>query len=75
MTDTPLCIPFGKYKGEHVDAVPASYLLWCADRQWISRYPRIENYIRVNKKELKMDAEAEEFCDREGLGEDDLREY
>lgn len=62
MTDE-LTITFGKYKGEKVDAVPASYLLWCADQDWISRYSKLENYINKNKKDLEKDAAAEEYIE------------
>lgn len=54
-----LIMPFGKYRDQNIEAVPASYLLWCIDEPFISRYARVENYIKKNLKELKKDAEIE----------------
>lgn len=55
-----LCLPFGKYKGQHVESVPAGYLLWCLEQDWISRYSRLHQYILKNKKDLEKDAIYEE---------------
>lgn len=38
-------MPFGKHKGELLSDVPASYLIWLSEQDWISDWPRLKNYI------------------------------
>jgi hypothetical protein len=45
MTDQDL-MPFGKYKGEKMEDVPASYLLWLRDAA--VRHPGVKAYIEDN---------------------------
>lgn len=45
MTDQDL-MPFGKYKGEKMEKVPASYLLWLRDQN--CNHPQIKDYIEEN---------------------------
>lgn len=49
MTDQDL-MPFGKYKGEKMEEVPASYLLWLRD-QGVS-HPGVKAYIEENETVL-----------------------
>lgn len=48
-----LQIPFGKYKGQALDDVPASYLLWLADQDWVDKFPDIKNYIERNRQGIE----------------------
>ena len=50
--------PFGKWKGKRMDKVPASYLDWLADQDWIGSWPRVLAYIEANRK--LIDDELEE---------------
>jgi uncharacterized protein (DUF3820 family) len=45
MTDQDL-MPFGKYKGEKMEKVPASYLLWLRDEGCSN--PDVRDYIEEN---------------------------
>ncbi len=45
MTDQDL-MPFGKYKGEKMEKVPASYLLWLRDQG--CSHPDVRDYIEEN---------------------------
>ena len=56
MTDESL-MPWGKYKGEKIANVPASYLLWLYDNQKCTG--EIKLYIRNNLEGLKQEAESE----------------
>ncbi len=48
-------MPFGKYKGEKMENVPASYLLWLYDENKCNKEVRdyIEDNIDVLKEEVK----------------------
>lgn len=37
--------PFGNYRGQRMDEVPASYLDHLRDANWLSNYPAVEEYI------------------------------
>ena len=50
MTDNDM-MPFGKYKGEKMVNVPASYLLWAIEQQWCRG--EIKQYILNNLDVLK----------------------
>lgn len=52
LTDASL-MPFGKYKGQELINVPASYLLWAYDQEWC-RGP-IKEYIKDNLDALKKE--------------------
>lgn len=43
-------MPFGKYKGTALIDVPANYLKWLSEQDWIEDYPIIKNYIEKNMK-------------------------
>lgn len=49
MTDQDL-MPFGKYKGEKMEKVPASYLLWLRDQG--CSHPDVKSYIAENETVL-----------------------
>jgi hypothetical protein len=49
MTDQDL-MPFGKYKGEKMEKVPASYLLWLRDQGCSN--PGVRSYIEENETVL-----------------------
>lgn len=57
LTDTSP-MPFGKYKGEQMQDVPASYLhwLWTNGKEKDTRDP-VANYIRANKDALAKEYE------------------
>ena len=52
-------MPFGKYKRERMDTVPASYLVWLQEQEWIKDRPGVKQYIEYNRnvidKELGLD--------------------
>lgn len=54
LTDNDL-MPFGKYKGEKLANVPASYLLWLYDNNKCNKYLReyIEDNMDVLNEEVK----------------------
>lgn len=43
-------MPFGKHKGQAMQDVPASYLDWLRDQEWLKDYPAVKEYIRRNAK-------------------------
>ena len=66
-----LILQFGKHKGEHVDKVPAQYLLWAFVNVW-KLDPEIKEYIRKNMKALESMKKVE---DEEYLSECDATEF
>jgi uncharacterized protein (DUF3820 family) len=44
-------MPFGKYKGDKMENVPASYLIWLYDKNKCNNYVR--KYIKDNLDVLK----------------------
>lgn len=59
MTDSNIELPFGKYKGKRLGDVPASYLLWLGDQDWVSKFPLIEQYIKSEWQYLEKEAKEE----------------
>jgi len=59
MTDSDL-MPFGKYKGERMEKVPATYLSWIIDQPWINKWPDVEKYILDNMKVIDKQADVEQ---------------
>jgi len=49
--------PFGKYKDEPMEDVPASYLDWFIGQSWADNWPAVVDYIKDNRvmidKELR----------------------
>jgi len=57
MTDTDI-MPFGKYRGEIMQNVPASYLLWLADQPNVKiNQSELFAYIEDNRKVLEKEVE------------------
>lgn len=55
MNDKSL-MPFGKYKGQPMIKVPASYLLWLYDQKYNSVTAReVNDYIKENMDALKLE--------------------
>lgn len=46
-------IHFGKYKGQYLDDIPANYLKWLSEQDWIEDYPIIRDYIKNNWKGIQ----------------------
>lgn len=50
-------MPFGKYKGEYLGDVPASYLIWFYEQATAHRtQPLLYAYIKKNLKHLQTEA-------------------
>lgn len=49
-------MPFGKYKGQKLEDVPASYLIWLMENE---KAGRVESYIEDNWDLLKKQASEE----------------
>ncbi len=49
-------MPFGKYKGEAIGDVPASYLLWFYDQVWSRKHRAVYGYVFEHKKLLERRA-------------------
>lgn len=47
--------PFGKHKGSAYEDVPAHYLLWLADQDWIGQWPLVLMYINSNRQVLESE--------------------
>jgi protease II len=45
-------MPFGTHKGTLMDDVPASYLAWLRDQDWIGKWPEVESYIKAHKASI-----------------------
>lgn len=54
-------MPFGAHKGRPMEHVPASYLLWIRDQDWITTWPDVLLYIDENWDAIV--AESEECAD------------
>ena len=50
-------MPFGKHKGKKLANVPANYLLWLFDQDWIK--PDMKLYINENMDALKIEIDNE----------------
>lgn len=48
MTDESM-MRFGKHKGTKMADVPADYLDWLADQDWLAKWPEVEAYIADNR--------------------------
>ena len=44
---------FGQHKNKKMKDVPASYLLFIADQDWIERWPHVLKYINKNRQGLE----------------------
>ena len=52
MDDNSL-MPFGKHKGERLELVPASYLLWFAEQEWCDTWPDLLEYVNEHLELLE----------------------
>lgn len=46
-------MPFGKYKGEKLANIPASYFLWLNDQEWCRE--DIKEYIKENMSVFNLE--------------------
>lgn len=54
-------IPFGKFKNYELGDVPAWYLLWLAEQEWVThQYPWIVHYVEENRKAIEREHESQE---------------
>lgn len=60
MSDCEATMPFGKYKGRKLDEVPAAYLDWLRDQEWLGEWPAVSKYIEDNAKWIDHDLESED---------------
>lgn len=60
--ETPIVMSFGKHRGEQIEDVPPSYLLWLLEQDWIVKYPDILRYIKENYDEI-LDDRGYEMAD------------
>ena len=58
--DDPM--PFGKHKGRKMSEVPARYLDWLRDQDWLAQWPDVRSYVEDN--ETVLDEELRE----QGIG-------
>ena len=49
--------PFGQWKGTPMQDVPAEYLDWLSDQDWISKWPRVRAYIDHNRAVIDKELE------------------
>ena len=53
-------IPFGKYQGKTIGAVPAQYLDWLSGQDWVKKWPEVLLYIKENRAHLDAELDQEE---------------
>jgi hypothetical protein len=49
--------PFGKYKGQRMEDVPASYLDWFDGQPWADSWPEVREYVKRNRSVLNLEIE------------------
>lgn len=53
-------LTFGKHKGERLGDVPAGYLLWLGDQEWLGqKFPEIKAYIEKERRTLEKEANGQ----------------
>ena len=55
MMDDDSLMPFGKFKGERMEDIPAWYLLWLLKQDWITDWPDVHEYILDVKEILERE--------------------
>lgn len=63
MNDNSL-MPFGKYRGEKLGNIPASYLLYCYEKCWLECYNELKKYVEDNYQNLSLERERENWKER-----------
>jgi hypothetical protein len=51
-------MPFGVHKGKPLGEVPAQYLAWLREQEWIADWPKVLAYIDANVVELDVELKA-----------------
>lgn len=55
-----ITMPFGKHEGQYLGDIPASYLMWLYEQDWLKeKFPDVNRYIQVNLGALQKEHEAE----------------
>ena len=55
-----ILIPFGKHKGENIENVPATYLDWLRDQEFVKeQHPKIWKYITDNEDVIDSEIDDE----------------
>lgn len=57
-------MPWGKHKGSMLRELPAAYLLWLFEQQWIKDWPGLYLYLKKNE-DLLMSEKRDEHGDDE----------
>lgn len=60
-------MPMGTFKGKPMKDVPAWYLDWLSEQDWIGKWPQVEAYIDHNR--AVIDKELEDPASYGGTGE------
>jgi hypothetical protein len=55
-------MPFGPHKDLRMDEVPATYLDYLRDANWLHRWPGVEEYIERNAKAIDQEMEEAEWA-------------
>lgn len=50
-------MPFGKYRNYKMCQVPARYLDWLRDQDWLKKYPGVVQYIEENASRIDQELE------------------
>lgn len=62
--DDTYIMPFGKYQGTSLGAVPASYLVWCYEQEGMEESrPELYAYLKKHIKLIKAEAGEEDYPD------------
>jgi len=46
-------IPFGKHRGLDMEDIPANYLKFISEQDWITKWPAVEAYVQANMAGIK----------------------
>jgi hypothetical protein len=48
-----MIMPFGQYKDDDMEDVPASYLIFIYGMDWIDKWPAVKSYIEMHKAAIE----------------------